>query len=88
MTHAPETSNNDGHRSAFMAGLAAYIMWGIFPLYFKVIEAAGAIEILSHRIIWSVPFAFLLILARRQMSDLIRAIKTPKVLGLLALSSS
>lgn len=70
-----------------MAGLAAYIIWGIFPLYFKVIEAAGAVEILSHRIIWSVPFALLLILARRQIGDLIRAIKTPKVLGLLALSS-
>ncbi|MGB0906024.1 MAG: EamA family transporter RarD [Maricaulaceae bacterium] len=87
MNSAPHTQPDDGHRRAFMAGLAAYIIWGIFPLYFKVIEAAGAVEILSHRIIWSVPFALLLILARRQIGDLIRAIKTPKVLGLLALSS-
>lgn len=87
MTQAPHISPEDGHRKAFMAGLAAYTMWGVFPLYFKAIEAADAVEILAHRVIWSVPFALLLILARRQIGDLIRALKTPKVLGLLLLSS-
>ena len=34
-------------------GLAAYVMWGAFPLYWPLLEPAGAVEILGHRIIWS-----------------------------------
>ncbi|MGO4256448.1 EamA family transporter RarD [Marmoricola sp. RAF53] len=35
-------------------GLAAYLLWGLFPLYWPLLEPAGAVEILSHRITWSV----------------------------------
>lgn len=41
-------------RSGFAAGLAAYLLWGLFPLYWPLLEPAGAIEILAHRIAWSV----------------------------------
>jgi hypothetical protein len=35
------------------AGLAAYLLWGLFPLYWPLLEPAGAVEILAHRIVWS-----------------------------------
>ncbi|WP_443732120.1 EamA family transporter RarD [Solirubrobacter phytolaccae] len=41
-------------RSGFLAGLAAYLLWGLFPLYWPLLEPAGAVEILAHRILWSV----------------------------------
>jgi chloramphenicol-sensitive protein RarD len=41
-------------RSGFAAGVAAYLLWGLFPLYWPLLEPAGAIEILAHRILWSV----------------------------------
>ncbi|HET6549455.1 MAG TPA: EamA family transporter RarD [Solirubrobacter sp.] len=41
-------------RSGFLAGLTAYLLWGLFPLYWPLLEPAGAIEILAHRIVWSV----------------------------------
>ncbi|MBE2319596.1 EamA family transporter RarD [Solirubrobacter sp. CPCC 204708] len=41
-------------RSGFLAGLAAYLLWGLFPLYWPLLKPAGAIEILAHRIVWSV----------------------------------
>ena len=34
-------------------GLAAWTMWGFFPLYWPLLEPAGAVEILAHRIFWS-----------------------------------
>jgi chloramphenicol-sensitive protein RarD len=40
-------------RSGFAAGLAAYLLWGLFPLYWPLLEPAGAAEILAHRIVWS-----------------------------------
>ena len=36
-----------------LLGLGAYLMWGLFPLYFRLLEAAGAVEIVLHRIVWS-----------------------------------
>ena len=41
-------------RSGFAAGVAAYLLWGLFPLYWPLLEPAGPIEILAHRILWSV----------------------------------
>jgi chloramphenicol-sensitive protein RarD len=37
-----------------LLGVAAYVMWGVFPLYWPLLEPAGAFEILAHRILWSV----------------------------------
>jgi chloramphenicol-sensitive protein RarD len=34
-------------------GLAAYLFWGMFPLYWPLLEPAGAVEILAHRVVWS-----------------------------------
>ena len=45
-----------------MFGAAAYIMWGAFPLYFPLMEPAGAWEILGHRIVWSLVVAGALVL--------------------------
>jgi chloramphenicol-sensitive protein RarD len=40
-------------RTGVLAGLAAYGMWGVFPLYFPLLRPASAVEILCHRIVWS-----------------------------------
>lgn len=41
------------------AGVAAYVLWGLFPLYWPLLEPAGALEILAHRIAWSFLFVLL-----------------------------
>jgi len=48
-------------RSGYVAGVAAYLLWGLFPLYWPLLEPAGAIEILSHRIIWSIAVVVVLL---------------------------
>jgi chloramphenicol-sensitive protein RarD len=41
-------------RTGFVAGVAAYLLWGLFPLYWPLLEQAKPVEILAHRIVWSV----------------------------------
>ncbi|HEU4489734.1 MAG TPA: EamA family transporter RarD [Jiangellales bacterium] len=40
-------------RHGALYGVAAYTLWGLFPLYWPLLEPAGAVEILAHRIVWS-----------------------------------
>jgi chloramphenicol-sensitive protein RarD len=47
-------------------GVAAYTMWGLFPLYWPLLEPANALEILSHRVVWSLAFVVGVLLVRRQ----------------------
>lgn len=41
------------------AGLGAYLLWGFLPLYFPLLEPAGAVEIIAHRVVWSLLFCAL-----------------------------
>jgi chloramphenicol-sensitive protein RarD len=40
-------------RAGIVFGLSAYLLWGLFPLFFPLLEPAGPVEILAHRIVWS-----------------------------------
>jgi len=58
-----------------MFGVAAYAIWGAFPLYWPLLEPAGAVEILAHRVLWSgITMGLLVLLLRRttQFRDLLR----------------
>ncbi len=62
-------------RRGLVLGALAYTLWGVFPLYWTVLEPAGAIELLAHRIIWSVvTMLAILVLWRRvgQFTALLR----------------
>src|SRR3712207_2853121 len=43
----------DRERRGLVAGVAAYLLWGLFPLYWPLLEPATPVEILAHRIVWS-----------------------------------
>jgi chloramphenicol-sensitive protein RarD len=46
----------DNHRKGLAAGVSAYLLWGLFPLYWPLLEPAAPVEILAHRIAWSLVF--------------------------------
>jgi chloramphenicol-sensitive protein RarD len=48
----------------------AYVLWGIFPVYWKVLDVVPAVQLLGHRIIWSFLLLFSILLAARQVGDL------------------
>jgi chloramphenicol-sensitive protein RarD len=56
----------DERRLGVVSGITAYALWGLFPLYFPLLEPAGGLEIVAHRVIWSLVFvAVLLTVVRR-----------------------
>ena len=79
----PQTDSPKG----LLAGLSAYMMWGLFPIYFVLTKDVPALEILAHRILWSLPFGGLILIFRRQIENTLKALCTPKTLGLLSLAS-
>ena len=74
-------------RRGFLLGAAAYVMWGLFPLYWRLLEPAGAVEILAHRIVWSLVTMLVLTLALRRLPALRAIVHDRRVLGLLLLAS-
>ncbi len=74
-------------RTGVIAGLLAYSLWGVFPVYFKLVGSVAPLEVLAHRIVWAVPFGLAIILARRQLSELRQAIRNPGMLAWLALAA-
>jgi chloramphenicol-sensitive protein RarD len=66
---------------------AAYLWWGLFPLYFHALRGVAAPEILAHRILWSAVFMSLLVTSLRGWGDVVRQLRTPGTLPGLALSA-
>ena len=79
-------------RQGLVYGLAAYGLWGLFPLYWPLLRPAGAVEILAHRIVWSLLvvialFAIALFAVRRASTDLPALLRQPAALRRLALAA-
>jgi chloramphenicol-sensitive protein RarD len=75
-------------RSGVINALAAYFMWGIAPIYFKLLIDIGAGEILMHRIIWSSAFLLLLVVISKKWSVLVQLCQQPKVVIRLSFSAA
>ncbi len=78
-----EKQARDGIISAFIA----FLMWGLFPLYFIVVKDVSANEILAHRIIWAVPFGAVIIHLRHQWPEVVAALKHRRTFMFLTLSA-
>jgi chloramphenicol-sensitive protein RarD len=74
----------DERRLGLLSGLSAYALWGLFPLYFPLLEPAGGLEIVAHRVLWSVGFVGLLLTVRRNWSQVRALISDPRRLLILA----
>ena len=65
-------------RSGFLLGVAAYSIWGLFPLYWPLLEPAGAVEILAHRVVWSTLVMVVLVIVVRRRRDVRAALSSPR----------
>lgn len=54
--------------------LAAYGLWGFFPLYFKTLQGVPAFQIMAHRVVWSFLFVGAIILFRQELKALVKSI--------------
>ncbi|WP_245426809.1 EamA family transporter RarD [Mesorhizobium sp. YM1C-6-2] len=83
----PETPDNSASRGLLFA-LSAYGLWGVMPLFLKLVDHIPAVEVVAHRIIWSVPIAGAVLLALGRTSDIKAALRSPRTLALAALTAS
>lgn len=84
--NAPESTAKRS-RDGFVSALIAYVTWGFLPIYFIVVKTVPAFEVLSHRIIWAVPFGALIIAVRGQWSEVRGAIASRTTLSYLAVTA-
>ncbi len=68
-------------------GIGAYIIWGFFPIYFKLIHEVPAIQVVSNRIVWSFLFLSIVLFVRKEWRNLRTAILGPKFLLVFLISS-
>ena len=80
-THHPH------ERSGFILGLLAYALWGVLPLYFKAIAAVPAVDIVAHRVLWSLPFLAALIALSRAWPKVRKALGQRRTLGMLVVTA-
>ena len=74
-------------RRGYLYGLIAYAIWGFFPIYFKLLRPASPFEILAQRVIWSVVFISLLLIATRHRRFLGGILRDRRRLGLISLAA-
>jgi chloramphenicol-sensitive protein RarD len=72
----------------FAYALAAYLLWGFLPLYLKLIDHIAALEVLAHRVIWSLPIALAVLVVLGRSDALRQAIRTPRMLGMACVTAA
>jgi chloramphenicol-sensitive protein RarD len=84
---ADEAEQRQSERDGVMTALIAYVMWGVFPIYFKLVQSVPPTEVLVHRIVWAVPFGALILHVRKQWPEVRAAFGSPSTLFWLALAA-
>jgi chloramphenicol-sensitive protein RarD len=74
------------HSGVVFASLA-FVCWGLFPLYFRIVTSVPPGEVLAHRILWCLLFLGVVLGWRRQWAWLSQVLRTPRVLGAFAASA-
>jgi len=75
-------------RQGILYALFAYGAWGLFPIYWKGFGSIPPVEVISHRLIWSLLFLLILVAAQRQLPACLRILRTPRLVGILTLTAA
>ncbi|MFE0649217.1 EamA family transporter RarD [Streptomyces sp. NPDC059534] len=79
---------DDEGRAGLLYGIGAYGMWGLVPLFWPLLKPAGAIEILAHRMVWSLVFVGLALLALRRWGWIRELVRSPRKLGMITVAAT
>ena len=69
--------NSDARRGV-LYGIGAYGLWGVFPLYFRLLERSGAVEVVLHRVLWSLLVCLAVVAAVRSWGELRAVLVVPR----------
>ena len=79
---------NEDTAAGFAYAVAAYLLWGFLPLYMKALALVPTLEVLAHRVIWSVPVALAVLAWRGRGADLRAALSSRRMLAMGALTAA
>ncbi len=74
-------------RGGLLATALSFLIWGLFPLYLKLLHAVPVFQVMSHRVVWCMVFVFGWLAARGQLVEVWRALRNPKTAARLLLSA-
>src|SRR4028118_592122 len=84
---APTQGAADRTRAGLFFGIGAYGLWGLLPIYFKLLSAVPAVAIVAHRVVWSLAFLGVLLTLRKVWSEVGVALRHRNTLLLLLATS-
>ncbi len=83
----PQRSHTHSGRAGVLYGVAAFGFWGLVPIYFKAIKTVPALQVVSHRIVWSAVLFAIILLVQRRGRDALQAIRSRRNLAMLTAST-
>ncbi|WP_285905197.1 EamA family transporter RarD [Pseudodesulfovibrio pelocollis] len=83
MTERPQSEITAG----FLAAFAAFLAWGLLPVYWKSVQGVAPLEILCHRILWSLIFIATILSFKHRWAETFAPLRSPRNLLILSLSS-
>lgn len=89
MTDRPAASATEEDGPAgFAFAASAYVLWGVFPIYMKALAHVPTVEVIAHRVLWSVPLALAVLALLGRAGDLRAALRSPATLRMAALTAT
>ena len=79
-------SKRSEYSLGLLFGFSSYIMWGLFPLYWPLLEPANPLEIVSHRAVWTLVFCLIVLALSKQILTTLTVMKNTKTMAALLLS--
>jgi len=79
---------NPEQRKGVILACMAFFMWGLAPIYFKLLQHISAFEILMHRVVWSVLFIVIIVAVLKQWHKVQHVFKQPKLIAMLVITAT
>ena len=76
------------YQKGLIFGFSSYTIWGLFPLYWPLLEPANPVEIVSHRAVWSLIICVILLIIGRQLKETWAMFRSPKIAFRFALAAA
>jgi chloramphenicol-sensitive protein RarD len=70
-----------------LAGIGAYLLWGLFPIYWRWLEQDPAIEILAHRMVWSLAFMAIVLTVQKQWGWIAQSLRNRRTVAIYTLAA-
>ena len=88
MPDASTPPRNEDSLSGCLFALTAYLLWGFLPLYMKALGHISPVEVIAHRVVWSVPIALAVLWLLRRTAELRAAFRSPRILAMGAVTAA